>query len=58
MVLVLHMYTTCSSDLLYGYWFFEVYYESFGKHMCLISTNFMPETDAGVEELLLFQANM
>ena len=58
MILVLHRYTIRTSDPIYGYWFFEAYYETFGKQLSLISTKFMPETDSSVEELLSFKANM
>ena len=58
MVLVLYRYSVRSSDPIYGFWFFEAYYESFGKQLSMISPKFIPETDAAVEELLLFKANM
>jgi hypothetical protein len=46
------------SDPLYGYWFFEAYYQAFGKQLAAISPKFVPETEAGVDELLSFQAEM
>jgi hypothetical protein len=58
MVLVLYRYSVRSADPIYGFWFFEAYYESFGKQLSMISPKFIPETDAAVEELLLFKANM
>ncbi len=55
---MLHRYTSCKTDPLYGYWFFEAYYESSGKQLSLSTPKFMPETAAGVVELLLFKASM
>ncbi len=55
MILVLHRCKTCNSDPPYlnnGYRFFKAYYESFGKKVNLISTKFMPETDAAVTPVL------
>ncbi len=46
------------SDPLYCYWFFEAYYQAFGKQLAAISRKFEPETEAGVDELLSFKANM
>ena len=46
------------SDPIYGFWFFEAYYRSFGKQLSIISRKFMPETEAAVEELLSFTADM
>ncbi len=46
------------SDPLYGYWFFEAYYQAFGKQLAAISHKFVPQTEAGVDELLSFQAEM
>ena len=40
------------SDPLYGYWFFEAYYQAFAKQLSAISRKFVPETEAGVDELL------
>jgi len=54
----LHRYTIRKGEPLYGYWFFEAYYESFGKQLALISPKFMPETAAAVDELLSFMADM
>jgi hypothetical protein len=53
-----HRYTLRKTDPLYGYWFFEAYYESIGKQLSLISPKFMPETATGIEELLSFKASM
>ena len=53
-----HRYTMRGSDPLYGYWFFEAYYQAFGKQLAAISSKFVPETEAGVDELLSFKANM
>ena len=46
------------TDPLYGYWFFEAYYMAFGKHLSAISPKFVPDTEAGVDELLSFKATM
>jgi hypothetical protein len=46
------------SDPLYGYWFFEAYYQALAKHLSAISRKFAPETEAGVDELLSFKADM
>jgi hypothetical protein len=53
-----HRYTVRKSDPLYSFWFFEGYYKSFGKQVSLISPKFMPDTAAGVDELLSFKADM
>ena len=45
-------------DPLYGYWFFEAYYEAFAKQLRSISPKFVPTTDAEVEELLSVKTNM
>ncbi len=54
----MHRYTMRKSDPLYGYWFFEAYYEAFAKQLAAISPKFVPRTAAGVEELLSFKADM
>ncbi len=46
------------SDLLYAFWFFEAYYQSFGKKLSVISPKFMSDTAAGVGELLSFKTDM
>jgi hypothetical protein len=46
------------SDPLYGYWFFEAYYQALAKQLSAISRKFVPEIEAGVDELLSFQAEM
>ena len=46
------------SDPIYGFWFFEAYYQSFGKQLSIISRKFMPETEAAVKELMSFTADM
>ena len=46
------------NDPIYGYWFFEAYYESFAKQLGSISPKFVPTTIAGIDELLSFKANM
>ncbi len=56
--MLLHRYTPRASDPLYGFWFFEAYYESFAKQLTSISSKFAPSTAAGVEELLSFKADM
>ena len=55
---MLRRYTMRSSDPLYGFWFFEAYYQAFGKQLAAISPKFVPETEAGVDELLSFKADM
>ena len=47
-----------SSAPLYGYWFFEAYYQAFAKQLSTISRKFVPETEAGVDELLSYKADM
>ena len=47
-----------ASDPLYGYWFFEAYYQALGKQLSAISRKFVPETEDGVDELLSFEADM
>ena len=54
----MHRYKMKKDDPLYGYWFFEAYYEAFAKQLRSISPKFVPTTDAEVEELLSFKANM
>jgi hypothetical protein len=55
---VLYRYTVRASDPLYGYWFFEAYYQAFAKQLSAISRKFVPETEADVDELLSFKADM
>jgi hypothetical protein len=55
---LLHRYFLRKTDPLYGYWFFEAYYETFAKQLVAISPKFAPTTDAGVDELLSFTADM
>ena len=54
----MHRYNPRKSDPLYGYWFFEAYYEAFATELSKLNPKFVPTTAAGVEELLSFQANM
>jgi hypothetical protein len=54
----MHRYTLRKSDPLYGFWFFEAYYESFAKQLGAISPKFVPTTPAGIDELLSFKATM
>ena len=54
----MHRYKMRPTDPLYGYWFFEAYYEAFAKQLGSISPKFVPTTDAEVDELLSFKANM
>jgi hypothetical protein len=42
----------------YCYWFFKAYYQALGKQLSVISPKFVPGTEAGVDELLLFKADM
>ena len=46
------------TDPIYGYWFFEAYYETFVKQLAMISPKFVPTTAAEVEELLSFKVDM
>ena len=46
------------TDPIYGYWFFEAYYETFMKQLAMISPKFAPTTAAEVDELLSFKADM
>jgi hypothetical protein len=55
---VLYRYTVRASDPLYGYWFFEAYYQAFAKQLSTICRKFVPETEAGVDELLSYKADM
>jgi hypothetical protein len=55
---LLHRYNPRKNDPIYGYWFFEAYYESFAKQLVIISPKFAPTTAAGLEELLPFKADM
>jgi hypothetical protein len=47
-------YALCKSDPLYGYWVFR-FYEVFAEHLQTLSKQFLPETDAAIEELLSFR---
>ena len=55
---MLRRHTMSGSDPLYGYWFFEAYYQAFAKQLSAISRKFVPETEADVDELLSFKADM
>ena len=55
---LMHRYHPRKADPLYGYWFFEAYYEAFAKQLAAISLKFVPTTPGGVEELLSFKADM
>jgi hypothetical protein len=48
-------YVLRKSDPLYGYWFFRFYYEVFAEPLQTLSKNFLPESDAAIEELLSFR---
>ena len=54
----MHRYHLRKTDPLYGYWFFEAYYEAFAKQLATICPKFVPTTAGGVEELLSFKADM
>ena len=54
----MHRYNPRKTDPIYGFWFFEAYYEAFAKQLGSISPKFVPTTDAEVDELLSFKANM
>jgi hypothetical protein len=47
-----------SSDPLYGYWFFEAYYQALAQQLSAISPKFVPETEAGVDELLSIKTDV
>ena len=55
---LLHRYNPRKSDPIYGYWFFEAYYESFLANLVTISSKFAPKNEAGIDELLSFKADM
>ncbi len=46
------------SDPLYSYWFFEAYYQALAKQLSALGRKFVSETEAGVDELLWFKADM
>jgi hypothetical protein len=56
--LVLHRYTMDAKDPIYGYWFFETYYQAFAKQLCCYSSKFHPTKAAEVEELLAYTVEM
>ena len=39
---LMHRYHPRKADPLYGYWFFEAYYEAFAKQLAAISLKFAP----------------
>jgi hypothetical protein len=45
-------------DPLYGFWFFEAYYQAFNDQLSVLSKKFNPTREADVEELLSFTAVM
>ena len=53
----MHRYNVRKNDPLYGFWFFEAYYEAFCETAGL-NKKFVPTTAAEVDELLSFKANM
>jgi hypothetical protein len=55
---VLRRYTLREKDPFYGYWFVEAYHFSFVRQLSVLSTNFNPQTEAQVDELLSFKAIM
>ncbi len=55
---LMHRYNLLKTDPLYGYWFFEAYYESFATALAKLSPKFVPTTPHSVEELLSFKADM
>ncbi len=54
----MHRYNARKNDPLYGFWFFEAYYEGLTKQLGSIRPKFVPTTAAKVHELLSFKANM
>ncbi len=56
--LVMHRYTLRDKDPLYGFWFFEAYYQAFVDQLSVLSKKFNPTREADVEELLSFTALM
>ena len=56
--LVLHRYTLDADDPIYGFWFFETYYQAFAKQLCCYSSKFNPTNAAEVEELLAYTVEM
>ena len=54
----MHRYNPRKTDPLYGYWFFEAYYEAFLANLVTISSKFAPKNEAGIDELLSFKADM
>jgi hypothetical protein len=49
-------YALRESDPLYG--FFRFYYEVFAQHLQTLSKKLLPETYAGIEELLFFRVEV
>ncbi len=51
-------YAMRKNDPLYGYWFFQFYYEAFVGPLKTFSNKFFPATDAAIDELLSFQVEV
>jgi hypothetical protein len=51
-------YAVRKNDPLYGYWFFQFYYEAFVGPLKTFSNKFFPATDAAIDELLSFQVEV
>jgi hypothetical protein len=51
-------YALRTKDPVYGYWFFQFYYEAFAEPLQTLSKKFLPETDAAIDELLSFQVEV
>ena len=51
-------YAMRKNDPLYGYWFFQFYYEAFVEPLQTFSNKFLPATDAAIDELLSFQVEV
>ena len=46
------------NDPLYGYCFFQFYYEAFVEPLRTFNNKFFPATDAAIDELLAFQVEV
>ena len=46
------------SDPVYGYWFYRFYCNAFADPLAKLSKSFVPETDAAIDELILFKVDV
>ena len=51
-------YAMRKNDPLYGYWFFQFYYEGFAELLQTFSNKFLPLTYAAIDELLSIQVEV